>query len=276
MPLTATSTCRAPFCTPAIELATASPRSLWQCVEMTTSSGTTSRTVPDQLAELVRHRVPDGVGHVDRGGALLDRGPDHVQQELEPGARGVLRRELHVVRCSPCARRTLRRVASSTCSCDIRSIESMWMSLVEMNTCSRGDADGLMASHAASTSPSFARQSAAITEPLTTSAMRRTASSSPGDDAGNPASMMSTPRRASCSAISSFSPPSARCPAPARRRGGWCRRTVRRQAPEPPPVPRASGVAAVFSHGIIAASRAPTSSICELPRPARRSSVNRG
>src|SRR5262245_46031522 len=81
----------------------------------------------------------------------------------------------------------------------------MWMSLVEMNTWMRGVADGLTASHAASTSPSFARHSAAITEPLTTSAMRFTASSSPGDDAGNPASMMSTPSRPSCSAISSFS-----------------------------------------------------------------------
>ena len=45
MPFTATSTCRAPFCTPAIELATARPRSLWQWVEMTTSSRTASRTV---------------------------------------------------------------------------------------------------------------------------------------------------------------------------------------------------------------------------------------
>src|SRR5207244_9944358 len=84
-------------------------------------------------------------------------------------------------------------------------MESIWMSLVEMKTCRRGVTDGLTASHAASTSPSFARQSAAITEPFTTSAMRLTASSPPGEDAGNPASMMSTPRRPSCSAISSFS-----------------------------------------------------------------------
>ena len=36
MPLTATSTCPAPFSMPASEFATARPRSLWQCVEMTT------------------------------------------------------------------------------------------------------------------------------------------------------------------------------------------------------------------------------------------------
>ena len=39
MPLTATSTCPAPFSMPASELATARPRSLWQCVEIVTSSG---------------------------------------------------------------------------------------------------------------------------------------------------------------------------------------------------------------------------------------------
>ena len=44
IPLTATSICRAPFSMPASELATASPRSLWQCVEITTWSGVASRT----------------------------------------------------------------------------------------------------------------------------------------------------------------------------------------------------------------------------------------
>jgi hypothetical protein len=45
MPFTATSTCRAPFTIPASELATASPRSLWQWVETTTCSGVRSRTM---------------------------------------------------------------------------------------------------------------------------------------------------------------------------------------------------------------------------------------
>ena len=69
MPLTATSTCRAPFSMPASEFATASPRSLWQCVEMTTWSGVGLAHDADQLAELGRRGVADGVGHVDRGGA---------------------------------------------------------------------------------------------------------------------------------------------------------------------------------------------------------------
>ena len=45
MPFTATSTWRAPFSMPASEFATASPRSLWQCVEMITWSGVASRTI---------------------------------------------------------------------------------------------------------------------------------------------------------------------------------------------------------------------------------------
>ena len=45
IPLTATSTWPAPFSMPASEFATASPRSLWQCVEITTSSGVSSRTM---------------------------------------------------------------------------------------------------------------------------------------------------------------------------------------------------------------------------------------
>ena len=45
IPFTATSTCLAPFTIPASEFATASPRSLWQCVEITMWSGTASRTV---------------------------------------------------------------------------------------------------------------------------------------------------------------------------------------------------------------------------------------
>src|SRR6476660_4744938 len=52
---------------------------------------------------------------------------------------------------------------------------------------------------------SFARAKPATTAPLARLAIIRTASKSPGDAAGNPASMMSTPRRTRASAISSFS-----------------------------------------------------------------------
>src|SRR5207253_2938304 len=61
------------------------------------------------------------------------------------------------------ARRTLERVAARTSSCDIRSIEDMWTSLVEMNTCSLADCASAITSHARSMSPSPARHRSAIT-----------------------------------------------------------------------------------------------------------------
>ena len=46
---------------------------------------------------LVRHRVPDGVGDVDRCRALVDRDLAHLGRELDVGAGRVHRRELDVV-----------------------------------------------------------------------------------------------------------------------------------------------------------------------------------
>ncbi len=47
------------------------------------------------------HRVADGVGQVDRGGALLDRGLHHPAEEVGIGPAGVLGGELHVVGVPP-------------------------------------------------------------------------------------------------------------------------------------------------------------------------------
>ena len=79
------------------------------------------------------------------------------------------------------------------------------MSLVEMNVWMRQRSAPFSASAARSMSPVAVRASAAITGPFTVSAISRTASNSPCDEIGNPASMMSTLSRASCSAISTFS-----------------------------------------------------------------------
>ena len=67
-PLIVHSTWRAPFMTAASELATARPRSLWQCTDHTALSefGHALAQRRDQRAELPRHRVADGVGDVDR------------------------------------------------------------------------------------------------------------------------------------------------------------------------------------------------------------------
>src|SRR5581483_11306569 len=69
----------------------------------------------------------------------------------------------------------------------------------------RGWAASFTASQQASTSLGTARARPAIAVPRTSLAMSFTASKSPGDEAGNPASMKSTRRRSSCRAISSLS-----------------------------------------------------------------------
>ena len=81
----------------------------------------------------------------------------------------------------------------------------MWISLVEMNVWIRQLSAPFSASAARRTSPSVVRASAAITGPRTLDAISDTASNSPSDETGNPASRMSTFSRASCSAISTFS-----------------------------------------------------------------------
>ena len=55
------------------------------------------RARAEHLRVLVGHRVADGVGHVDGGGALVDRDLDDLGHELHVGARAVLGRELDVV-----------------------------------------------------------------------------------------------------------------------------------------------------------------------------------
>src|SRR5690242_5001106 len=81
----------------------------------------------------------------------------------------------------------------------------MWMSEVETKVWMRGRSASRTASQARSTSAGLARARPATTGPWTSRAMACTASKSPGEAIGKPASMMSTPRRASWWAISSFS-----------------------------------------------------------------------
>ncbi len=99
-PFTVHSTWRAPFITAARELATATPRSLWQCTDHTARAGIGDALAQgtDERAELPGHGVADGVGNVDGGRAGSDRGLDQAAQEIRLRAPGVLGRELHVVR----------------------------------------------------------------------------------------------------------------------------------------------------------------------------------
>ena len=79
------------------------------------------------------------------------------------------------------------------------------MSDVEMNVCMRGRAASFTAFHAASMSATWVRARPAMTGPSTVREISWTASKSPGEVIGKPASITSTPSRASCWAISSFS-----------------------------------------------------------------------
>src|SRR5262249_40441743 len=88
----------------------------------------------------------------------------------------------------------------------------MWIGDVAMKTCRRARSAWRTASHARSMSWKPVRDRAAMVEPRTLLAMASTASKSPWLAIGNPASMMSVPRRASCSAISGFSPTSCEMP----------------------------------------------------------------
>ena len=81
----------------------------------------------------------------------------------------------------------------------------MWICEVEMNTWIRKRSAPFSASAARSMSPGTTRASDAITGPFTLVAISRTASNSPSEEIAKPASRMSTCRRASCSAISTFS-----------------------------------------------------------------------
>ena len=80
----------------------------------------------------------------------------------------------------------------------------MWMSEVEMKVWIRGRGASLIAPHAASMSALCVRARPQIAGPSTLREIASTASKSPGEVIGKPASITSTPRRASC-AISTFS-----------------------------------------------------------------------
>src|SRR5919198_2530523 len=95
-------------------------------------------------------------------------------------------------------------VASTTCWGLMRSMCSMWLGLVDRNTWMRALAASSTASKQRSTSAALARASPAMVGPWTVRAISRTASKSPWLATGKPASITSTPRRASCSAISSL------------------------------------------------------------------------
>ena len=129
------STWRAPpIFTPASELATAMPRSLWQCTDQIALSrvGNALAQRLDEVAVELGHGVAHGVRHVDGGRALGDHGLEHPAQEVHVAAVAVLGRELDVARTG-CGRSAPTSFAcSNTCSGVMRSFFSMCSGEVAM------------------------------------------------------------------------------------------------------------------------------------------------
>src|SRR5580704_16170544 len=103
----------------------------------------------------------------------------------------------------PCS--IIEVIWSSASARTMRSLCFRCRSLVARKMCRRGFAAGSRARSAASTSSRLARASAATRLTLISPATARTDSRSPGEAIGNPASMISTPRRSNWCASCSFS-----------------------------------------------------------------------
>ena len=80
-------------------LATARPRSLWQCVLITALSmfGTRFFSMAIDAAVFLRRGVADGVGNVDGRRPGFDRRFDDLAEKIALGAGGVFGRKLDVV-----------------------------------------------------------------------------------------------------------------------------------------------------------------------------------
>ena len=209
-PLIVTSTWRAPAWTAASVLAVARPRSLWQWTLTTAASPTDALTTcADERAELGRDRVADRVRDVDawsRRRRPRPRRPRSRNSGSVREASSARELDLRVAARAPGGRSAPsgppRRAPRSR---SMRSLCLRWMSLVAMNTCRCGRSATPIASTARCGSPSVQRARAATATPRVSSAIRLTASKSPGEAAGKPASMTSTLRRTSWRATSSFS-----------------------------------------------------------------------
>ena len=207
MPLIAHSTCRAPASTPAKELATASPRSSWQWTERRTSA-----QLRDQLVEpaeegrvLGRRRVADGVGDVDHPGALGDRDRADLGRELDVGPGGVHRRELDVVAELAGVGDGGLRLALDVLAVGLELVLDVDVGGRDERVDPRPLGVLDRSPRGLDVAPSGSAPARRSTGPETVRAIASTASKSPGEVIGKPASITSTPSRASCVAISTFS-----------------------------------------------------------------------
>jgi hypothetical protein len=158
----------------------------------------------DEGGIFLRHRVADGVGNIDGRGAGLDRRLAAAAQES--CSVRVASSALHSTSSTSARARVTEAMTMSRTSCgSFCSFHFMCTGEVEMKVWMRGRRAWRTASPARSTSLSPARARPATTALSTRLAISDTASKSPSDAMGKPASMMSTPMVSSNSATWSFS-----------------------------------------------------------------------
>ena len=125
---------------------------MWQCVDTDELAADALDDVADQLGVLLGHAVPDGVGDVQRGRAVVDGELAHLDEEVGVGAAAVLGRELDVFAVVRGTRGRPPAVSSFTWSSVMRSFFFMWIGDVAMKMWMRGFSAWRTASQARSTS----------------------------------------------------------------------------------------------------------------------------
>ena len=153
---------------------------------------------------LLRGRVADRVGDVDHGRALGDRDRADLGGELDVGAGRVHRRELDVVGVGPGQRDGRLRLALDVLARGLQLVLDVDVGGRDEGVDPRSlrvldrAPGGVDVSLVGAGEPADHRS-------LDLRAIASTASKSPGEVIGKPASITSTPSRASCWAISTFS-----------------------------------------------------------------------
>ena len=205
IPFMVTSACLAPARIPASVLAVAIPRSLWQCMERTTlsSAGTFS------FSRRMRSAISWGVAYPTVSGTLIVFAPAFTTASTVRHRKSKSVRAASSVENSTSGQSDEAYLTVSTHHWRIffrseRNFFWMWMSDVPRKVWIRDRFAPLTASHNVSMSFLIARASPVTIGPLTSRATAWTDSKSPGEEAGKPASMISTPSAASCRAIFTF------------------------------------------------------------------------
>ena len=144
------------------------------------------------FSEFLRQGIADRVRHIEGRGPGLDGRLQGLGQKTGFWTGRRPRPKTRYSGCSGGRNRSPSRINSSTSRSVLRSLYFKWRSEVAIKICSRGSAAVLMASQARSISPFWVRARAATVNPRTSLEIRLTASKSPWEATGNPASITST------------------------------------------------------------------------------------